>query len=396
MSDNHIKKLLQRYLDDSLSDEEVRSVLESINKGTYDGALQEIVDEALEKDAFAGLSDRGRYDMLFSRLLERATEKERPLTVKHKNGSRRPAAKKVIFYLAAVAASAMLLITISTLRRSDEQTPVQTVADLPPGGNRAMLTLGDGSTILLDSAAIGQLAEQAGTRVMKVDDGRLAYNSEGRRKAETVYNTITTPRAGQYELILPDSSRVWLNSESSIRFPVSFSGSFRVVEITGEAYFEVAENREMPFRVSSGNTTVEVLGTSFNVRAYTDEGSVNTTLVEGSVQVASPVNLTTIVPGQQARVTSQGLITVENNVDLEEIISWKNGLFMFNSATIEQIMSQVSRWYDVEIQFIGEKSNKTFSGIVSRKSNVSELLRIMEGAGVRFTVSEESIKIEMQ
>ena len=395
MIDNHIKKLLQRYLDDSLSDEEVRIVLESINKGTYDRELQEIVDEALEKDAFPGLSDRARYDMLFSRLLERTGEKEMPLTVRHKNAERRLAAKKVILYLAAVAASVILLITFGTLRKSVEQSPVQTIADIPPGGNRAMLTLGDGSTILLDSAVIGQLAEQAGTRVMKVDDGRLAYDSEGRKRAETIYNTITTPRAGQYELVLPDGSHVWLNAESSIRFPVFFSGSFRVVEITGEAYFEVAENREMPFRVSCGNTTVEVLGTSFNVRAYADEGSVNTTLIEGSVQVASPVYQTTITPGQMALADIAGTISVQNDVDVDEIIAWKNGLFIFNSANIEQIMNQVSRWYDVDIEYKGEMSNKTFSGIVSRKSNVSQLLKIMEGAGLKFILTEETIKVEL-
>ncbi len=395
MIDNNIKKLLQRYLDDSLSDEELKSLLESINKGTYDSELQEIVDEALEKDAFPGLSDRGRYDMLFSKLLERAGEKESPMTVKHKNTNSRPAAKKVILYLAAVAASAILLVTFGTLNRSDEQSTVQTIADIPPGGNRAMLTLGDGSSIILDSAAVGQLAEQAGTRVIKVDDGRLAYDSEGRKRAETIYNTITTPRAGQYELVLPDGSRVFLNSESSIRFPVFFSGSFRVVEITGEAYFEVAENREMPFRVSSGNTTVEVLGTSFNVRAYADEGSVNTTLIEGSVQVSSPVYQTTITPGQMALADITGTISVQNDVDVDEIIAWKNGLFIFNSATVEQIMNQVSRWYDVDIEYKGEVSNKTFSGIVSRKSNVSQLLKIMEGAGLKFILTEETIKVEL-
>ena len=398
MDSKRFNDLLNRYLRDSLNEKELDELLCIMRGGKNSELLRQAADEAFRKREFSGLTDSINYDKLFRKLMEATgNAKKQPLR-QYREEKSSPSRRIPLILRYAAAAAILIMVAIGILWISDERTAtiVQTVTDLAPGSNRAMLTLGDGSTILLDSAGIGQLAEQAGTRVMKVDDGSLAYNSEERRKAEILYNTITTPRAGQYELVLPDGSHVWLNAESSIRFPVFFSGGFRVVEITGEAYFEVAENREMPFRVSSGNTTVEVLGTSFNVRAYADEASVNTTLIEGSVQVSSPVNLTTIVPGQQARISSQGSISVENNVDIEEIISWKNGLFIFNSATIDQIMSQVSRWYDVEIQYEGEKSNKTFSGMVSRKSNVSQILKIMEGAGVNFTISEESIKVEMK
>jgi ferric-dicitrate binding protein FerR (iron transport regulator) len=398
MDNIRFNDLLNRYLRDSLNEEELDELLGILRRNNNSKLLRQAADEAFRSREFSGLTDSENYDKLYGKLMAEArNRKHEPL--RSNRGEKGSASRRIsLFYRVAAAASVIIVVAIGILWISNERTAttMQTVADLAPGGSRAMLTLGDGSTILLDSAAIGQLAEQAGTRVMKVDDGRLAYNSEGRRKAETVYNTITTPRAGQYELILPDSSRVWLNSESSIRFPVSFSGSFRVVEITGEAYFEVAENRDMPFRVSTGNTIVEVLGTSFNIRAYTDEGSVNTTLIEGSVQVASPVSQATIAPGQMAVADITGNISVEDDADISEIIAWKKGLFVFNSESIGEIMNQIARWYDVDVKFSEKPGTETFSGIVSRKSNVSEVLKIMEQAGISFSITEEVITVEIR
>ncbi|MRR22621.1 FecR family protein [bacterium] len=405
MNKNHINNLLQGYLNDSLTEKELRELLEIVRNRSNNAEIERIIDTAIESDAYPGLSDKARYDAYFSRIMKDAGEKKLLLLsesdLSDKNNKRRLTGWTRI----AAAASILIMVTFGGLwivknYISDHGKTVASselpVTDLGPGSNRALLTLGDGTTIMLDSAGNGLLADQAGTQVVKVEDGRLAYTSEGKRKAEVVYNTVTTPRAGQYELILPDGSKVWLNSESSIKFPVSFIGSFRVVEITGEAFFEVAENYDMPFRVKTAGITVEVLGTSFNLRAYADEGSVNTTLVEGSVQIASPVYQTTIAPGQMATADPTGQIQVENDVDIEEIIAWKEGLFIFNSETLEQIMSQVSRWYDVKIEYEGEITNKTFSGIVSRYSNVSQLLKIMEQAGIRFVITEETIKVELQ
>ena len=398
MDNLRFNDLLNRYLRDSLNEKELDELLGFLRGGKNSELLRQAADEAFSNREFSGLTDRENYDKLFSRLMDEAGKiKNVPLRPDREDKSS-PSRRIPLLIRFAAAASVIIMVAIGVLWISRERTAptVQTVADLAPGGSRAMLTLGDGSTILLDSAVIGQLAEQAGTRVMKVDDGRLAYDSEGRKRAETIYNTITTPRAGQYELVLPDGSHVWLNAESSIRFPVFFSGSFRVVEITGEAYFEVAENREMPFRVSSGNTTVEVLGTSFNIRAYADEGSVNTTLVEGSVQVASPVSQATIAPGQMAVADIAGNISVEDDADISEIIAWKKGLFVFNSESIGEIMTQIARWYDVDVKFSEEPGTETFSGIVSRRSNVSEVLKIMEQAGISFSITEEVITVEIK
>jgi ferric-dicitrate binding protein FerR (iron transport regulator) len=400
----HIEKLLEGYLNESLTEQELQEFLEIIRNRTDDSKIESLIGEALDKDLFPGLSDKARYDAYFRRITDDADEKKLLIlpgsNLSDKNNKRRlPRWTRI-----AAAASILLMVTFGGLWIMKEfSDPGRNVAssalpvtDLGPGSNRALLTLGDGSTIILDSASNGLLAEQAGTQVVKVEDGRIAYTPEGRKKTEMLYNTITTPRAGQYELILPDGSKVWLNSESSIKFPVSFTGSFRLVEITGEAFFEVAENHEMPFRVKTAGITVEVLGTSFNVRAYADESSVNTTLVEGSVLIASPVSQTNIIPGQMASADGSGQISVENDVDIDEIIAWKEGLFIFNSETIEQIMNQIARWYDVKIEYEGEMPEKTFSGIVSRYSNVSQLLKIMEQAGIKFSLTEEVITVEMK
>ncbi len=398
MIDKEFNKLLQKYLTDSLSEKKLDELIGELRKGKSGDLLRQAVDEAFRSREFTGLTDSESYDTIFDELMESAREPNREISMRLNSEENKPGRRISLFYRIAVAAAVLVAVVLGSLWITQQRAEpvVNEVADLAPGSNRALLTLGDGTTILLDSALNGLLAEQAGTQVVKVEDGRLAYTSEGKRKSEMVYNTVSTPRAGQYELMLPDGSKVWLNSESSIRFPVSFIGSFRVVEITGEAFFEVVENYEMPFRVNTAGITVEVLGTSFNVMAYADEGSVNTTLVEGSVQIVSPVYQTTIAPGQMATADGSGQISVENDVNIEEIIAWKEGLFIFNSATLEQIMNQVSRWYDVDIEYEGEMTDKTFTGIVSRYSNVSQLLKIMEQAGIRFLITGETIKVEFQ
>ena len=396
MNNKEFNKLLQKYLTDSLSEKELDAMIGTMRKGRSGDLLKQAADEAFRSGEFAGLTDSESYDTIFDKLMESAREPREEVRLRPDTEWNKPAKRISLFYRIAVAAAVLAAVVLGSLWVTQQRTEpvVNAVADLAPGGNRAMLTLGDGTTIVLDSAGNGLLAEQAGTQVVKVEDGRIAYTPEGRKRSESVYNTITTPRAGQYELILPDGSKVWLNSESSIKFPVSFTGSFRVVEITGEAFFEVAENHEMPFQVKTEGITVEVLGTSFNVRAYADEGSVSTTLVEGSVQIASPVSQAKITPGQMARADNSGQISVEDNADIDEITAWKKGLFMFNNENIEEIMSHISRWYDVDVAFAGEISNETFSGIVSRKSNVSEVLKIMEQAGIKFSLTEEVITVE--
>jgi transmembrane sensor len=264
--------------------------------------------------------------------------------------------------------------------------------DLPPGGNKAVLTLADGTKIILDNAANGNLANQGNTKVIKLDE-QIVYKASG-NNSEVYYNTISTPRGGVYQLVLADGSKVWLNSSSSLHYPTSFTGKERKVEITGEAYFEVARNSSMPFKINiAGKEEVEVLGTHFNINAYPDEPAINTTLLEGSVKITDLAdhNSSYIAPGQQAQLSSNGKIRLIGNPDIEAVVAWKNGSFIFNSQNIGDIMRQVGRWYDVDISYSGEISHETYSGIVSRNNNVSVVLKIMEEGGVKFRIEGKKI-----
>jgi transmembrane sensor len=267
--------------------------------------------------------------------------------------------------------------------------------DLPPGGNKATLTLANGSTIILDNAKNGILAQQSGTQVLKTGTGQLAYSASGDKTVEMLYNRVSTPRGGQYQLTLPDGSKVWLNAASSIRFPVAFAGRERKVEISGEAYFEVSKDKSRPFKVSilPSFTEVEVLGTEFNINAYTDEATLNATLIEGSVRITRQGTVKMLTPGQQAQVSGNGQIVLNENVNLETVVAWKNGWFNFKRTDLRSIMMQISRWYDVEVIFTGDTRDEHFSGIVSRDKKVSEVLKIMEQAGIKFSIEGKKITV---
>ncbi|HET8828700.1 MAG TPA: FecR family protein, partial [Pelobium sp.] len=274
--------------------------------------------------------------------------------------------------------------------------------EILPGGNKAVLTLSDGSKINLDSTVNGEVAAQSGINIYKTNDGQLIYkivsSSEPENKRELLYNTISTPNGGQYQINLPDGTRVWLNAASSLRYPIGFNDKERTIQLTGEAYFEVAkiimpDGSLKPFKVISENQTVEVLGTHFNINAYTDEPFVRTTLLEGKVSVSTSLHDQKILsPGQQSVVKDQ--IDVKN-VDAREEVAWKNGLFRFNSQNIASIMRQIARWYDVEVIYKGNITEETFSGSISKYANVTEVLQMLELTGfVHFIIEESSTDTE--
>ena len=262
--------------------------------------------------------------------------------------------------------------------------------DVSPGGDKATLTLADGSTIVLDDAQNGTLAQQGSSKIIKLD-GKLSYDPIKKNSKEVVYNTISTPKGGQYQLELPDGSLVWLNATSSIRFPTSFVEKERRVEITGEAYFEVAKNRNKSFIVAANNAEVQVLGTHFNINAYNDEDDIKTTLLEGSVRFVNGVNSNILKPGQQSQLTKNGSLNVVNDVDVEKVIAWKNGLFDFDNAGIETIMRQLSRWYNVDVEYNG-KTDDLFIAEMRRNIKLSDALKALELTGkVRFDIQGKKI-----
>ena len=247
--------------------------------------------------------------------------------------------------------------------------------DVAPGQSGAILTLATGQRILLDSAGNGSLAQQGNVSVIK-KNGELVY-SNGGKATDVVYNTMTTPKGRQFNLVLADGSKVWLNAASSITFPTAFIGKERKVTITGEAYFEVAHNAAMPFIVEKGNASVLVLGTHFNVNAYDDETAISVTLLEGSVNVRSGNSNSKIKPGQQAQIKEDGKISLLSDVDVNNVVAWKNGRISFQGANIETVMRQMSRWYDVDIVY-NKKLDDLFYAEIPRTTMLSDVLKALE------------------
>lgn len=260
-----------------------------------------------------------------------------------------------------------------------------------PGGNKAVLTLADGSQVILDSAGNGAIATQGNVKIIKLADGKLSYSKEGATN-EVVYNTISTPKGGKYDITLSDGSKVWLNAASSLTYPNAFVGNERKVTLRGEGYFEVAHNAAKPFHVMVNDIDVAVLGTHFNINSYEGEPALRTTLLEGKVVVKKGTQQATLKPGQQAEITNN--ININNDVDIEEVIAWKNGVFVFNNTNIETILRQVARWYDVDVVY-ENKTNETFSGVIPRSENISKLLKILEATGkVDFKINGKQIIVK--
>ncbi len=297
------------------------------------------------------------------------------------------------FQLVAAAALLMGFFGLYTLMSNAGQSDPEVlrtnvnVEEIRPGSNKAVLSLADGSIMNLENTGNGELVKQGATKIFKPENGQLVYLSSNEKSKDVLLNSISTPRGGQYQLTLSDGTRAWLNAASTLHFPVTFGGSERKVEMTGEVYFEVAKNAAMPFIVNvAGKTKVEVLGTHFNINSYNDEKTVNTTLLEGSVKVIELAsgNSRVISPGEQVQSDSVGRININKNADAEMAVAWKNGMFNFNGANLELVLRQISRWYDVDVFYEGPIPQMQFGGEMQRDLNLSQVLTILEKNNVRF------------
>ncbi len=265
--------------------------------------------------------------------------------------------------------------------------------DIPAGSFRAILTLADGTRIELDDHAKGPLEMQGPSTVIN-NEGQLVYESTEKEPGEPQFNTLSSARGQSYSLVLADGSRLWLNAASSVKFPVAFTGNERKVEITGEVYFEVAKDAKKPFRVKTRSTEIEVLGTRFDINAYDDEATVNTTLVEGAVKVSSAKGQVQLAPGQQSRVATDGQSRVFNDINLDEVIAWKNGYFHFDNADLRSILRQFSRWYDIEVVYEGNVKNRKFLAIVSRSSSLANVLKMLNANNIQFSIEGKKLVVQ--
>ena len=394
MSDERlIPYLLQRYLDDQLTAEELE---------TFAGLLREHPDDegwALRLQELGLLQERdlayeeARWKPVLEEILRHRKEgreegeEDRDADAAFGGGS---IVRRMPVYgvrrVRWVAAAAVILLLAGGLYWYRQQARAvssaqEQMADrfpaLKPGGNKAVLTLANGQHIVLDSAADGVLASEGSSRVQKLKNGELAYETTKTSPAVMLYNTLTTPRGGQYQLQLPDGSRVWLDAASSLTYPTAFSGAVRKVKLTGQAYFEVVHHAENPFIVEVNGTEVKDIGTAFNINAYDDEPVARITLVTGSVAVERGGARAMLSPGEQARI-AENKLSVASGVDVDEVVAWKNGQFQFDNAGVGEVMRQVARWYNVEISYEGDVLNKHFSGGVPRGANASELIHVLE------------------
>lgn len=373
------------------------------------------------ENAKEGISTFTNPDELFTEILDRAKVTESLAQVKpvdegakvHKIGGRSRLMRNIAAaaaILVAIATTSILLLKNKDRDNVDLAQNRTGIQDIKPGGDKAILTLANGQQIVLDTASDGDLVSQGGIKVIKIG-GQLKYDSEA-FSTEVLYNSISTPRGGQYQLELADGSKVWLNSASTLRFPTSFPGSERRVELTGEGYFEVEEDPEKPFLVSSLPTTpggrgveVKVLGTHFNINSYDDESNIKVSLMKGSVQVVNVKNENAtntalkerdakiLKPGEQAELGDSEKFIVKDNVDMEEVLAWKNGYFSFSNADLPSVMRQLARWYDAEVVYEGAVPKRQFEGKMPRNSNLSEVLKVIETNNVHMKIQGKKIVV---
>lgn len=299
------------------------------------------------------------------------------------------------------AAAAALLLSVagwyqySHYRDQQHVAAVQPVHDALPGTSKAVLTLADGTTVPLDSAGASQIEEKDGTRINK-GQGSLVYDHSGNTEEKVLFNTLATPRGGEYQITLPDGSRVWLNAASSLRFPTRFAGNDRTVYLNGEAYFEITPNAQQPFHVQlSDNQQITVLGTSFNVMNYADENNITTTLVTGKVMVSGPGGQQAVLaPSQQAVITKGASHLSVSEADIDKTIAWKTGMFEFEDDDLPSVMRQLARWYDVTVVYEGAVPDQHYSGSIRKTAALSQALRILQTAGIRYSITNKTIIIK--
>lgn len=397
MEQQEFEQLVKSFLEESISKTQLELLLAEIKAGRNIHALDAAIAEKLAAKAFYGQEAGVGEEEMFNATMRKAAEAQATAKIVAMPASRHNrmvgwvAAAVILFALAA--GGYFVFFNNKNAQLAKAKPVLQN--DIAPGGNKATLTLADGSVVVLNDQQNGTLLNQGNTKVIKLGDGRVAYNGANAAGGQAAYNTIATPRGGKYQVALADGSLVWLNAASSIRFPAAFTGKERDVEITGEVYFEVAKNKAMPFVVKTGGVKVQVLGTHFNVMSYTDEASVKTTLLEGSVKVLNGASTTVIKPGQQAKINNgTNGIEVLDNVDTDETVAWKNDLFIFNNAGIETIMRQIARWYDVEVSYDGPVTTDHFTGKVSRNSTAAQVLKILELSDIHFTITGKKIIVK--
>jgi len=310
----------------------------------------------------------------------------------------RPRIRRLVYYMTGIAASLLLvagsffLVKHSHLPETTKRATVAQVRDVLPGSYKATVTLANGNTIVLDSLHSGLIAQQGNSHLVNQAGGQLSYQVKGSQES-MVYNTVTTGRGNQYQVLLGDGTRVWLDAASRLRFPTAFNGPTREVELDGQGYFEVKHRKE-PFIVhTSRKTDIIDLGTSFNVNAYSDEPAVQTTLLKGSVKVEAGGQSRLLIPGQQAISGESANLMVKELDDPEGIAAWKDGQFEFSNTDLKEGMRKIARWYDVTVEYQGNVEGRGITGSAPLNENLSVLIRVLNATGIHCRLEEKKIVV---
>lgn len=383
-SPNDFSRLLDKYLAQTITTEEQQEFFALIQSRNHVPDLEVVIAEALEDASFDVAEDPVLREIIFERILQ---QRETPV-------------RRIPIYRRLGWAAAILVLLGGTVyfyvsSHNQNKTVIadqqRNIKSIQPGSNKAHLTLSDGTVITLDSAASGAIAQQGNASVIKLPNGEIRYDVNGKPTGKLMMNTMTTPNGGQYNLVLPDGSRIWLNAASSVTYPAAFTGNDRQIKISGEVYMEIAKDKNRPFLVNvDGRSTVEVLGTSFNIKSYSNEGNIKTTLIEGAVRVASLAKDgrrtgqgVTLQPAQQA-VAPEGSEKISvQPANIEHVLAWKNGFINFESVNFDEIIRQIERWYNIDIQIEGPMPNVKIGGRMDRGVQLSDLMAFLNNFDIR-------------
>ncbi|NGM67180.1 FecR family protein [Sphingobacterium sp. SGR-19] len=379
-----IRQLFHRFLQNRCTSEELDRLYQYFEIDENEAVLREIILEELDKDLEEGneVAQEQHLSLLFDQLNEKIQGAREVPLYKRLLSSR--------WVQIAATISLVAFLAVASYRYMNPPAPIEKLvkseADYPqPGSDKAVLTLFNGKQVVLNDAKQDQILKEAGVTVFNAEEGLVVYQVDESvvpgHHDDTQINTISTPRGGQYQIVLTDGTKVWLNASSSLEFPSHFSGDSRKVKLIGEAYFEVAHQASKPFFVQTAESEVEVLGTIFNVMAYPEEKSSQITLLTGSVNINKKSETVRLHPGQQAEITRDRKSIRVLNVDPESIVAWKNGIFLFDGSDLQQVMRQVGRWYNAEVEYQDGVPPVKLTGMVSRKDSLAVLLEILERAG---------------
>jgi transmembrane sensor len=388
-----VQQLLNKYISEELSKEEFEALWQTLSEDEHLDLWEQQADALLQSGGFEELAHPAKQQLVLTSILQEEI-RQAPLR-RLPSGKIWWAAASIVLMLAAGA----YFWFISPEKKSPTAGQLILPNDLPPGKEGAVLTLADGTSLLLDSIGTGWIATENGTSVT-LKNNLLSYSPAATSSDSITYNTLSTPRGRQFHVKLPDGTTVWLNAASSIRYPTVFTGNERKVAINGEAYLEVAKDQRKPFVVDvDSKMEVEVLGTSFNVNAYTNEPQINTTLLEGSIKVMKAAagkntkqHSIQLSPGQQAAMKGDELLLMPNP-DLKMVMAWKEGYFLFNYTPVDEILRQFARWYDMEVVYEDKAPDFVLSGAIRRDFTLTEAMLTLEKMGLHYRLEGKQLTI---